>query len=99
MNITYVKDNITVPNDEETTRFSSTQLIPVLDIEAGATVYVCDCFSISGGYLFSAWHDLGMRDTFDILESNGVSGGGVPTFDDANILGFDGFFVRSELTF
>ena len=93
VNINYIKDNITINGDEEFTRYHSTQLIPVLDIEAGGTVYVTDCLTISGGYLFSAWHDLGMRDTFDILDGNG------PTFDDANILGFDGFFVRSELAF
>ena len=46
----------------------------------------------SAGYLFSAWHDLGFRDQFDLqtlVESN--------TTDTANILGFDGFFVRLEV--
>ena len=93
VNIVHVNDTPQTTGIDITTRFNSTQLIPVLDIEAGATVFLTDCLTVSGGYLFSAWHDLGMRDTFDVLEGRG------PTFDDANILGFDGFFVRTELSF
>lgn len=76
-----------------TTRFSSTQLIPVLDIEAGGTFFVTDRLTVSAGYLFSAWVDLGMRDTFDMFNGTG------PMFDDANILGFDGYFTRAEFAF
>lgn len=82
------------PAINNVTQFSSTQLIPVLDIEAGGTFYVTDRLTVSGGYLLSAWFDLGMRDTFDVLE-----GAGPISFDDSNILGFDGFFVRSEFAF
>ncbi|NOY42827.1 MAG: hypothetical protein GXP26_13455 [Planctomycetes bacterium] len=84
----------TAPSILNLTQFSSTQLIPVLDIEAGGTFYVTDRLTVSAGYLLSAWFDLGMRDTFDVLE-----GAGPISFDDSNILGFDGFFVRSEFAF
>ena len=82
-----------------TTILDTTQIIPVLDIVAGGTVSVSDRISVSGGYLFSAWHDLGMRDTFDILDDPGFQQPTDLTFDDANILGFDGYFVRAEVSF
>jgi len=82
------------PTAGETTRFSSTQLIPVFDIEAGGTIYVTNNLTVSAGYLLSAWSDLGMRDTSEVVAGEvGVS------FDDANILGFDGLFARAELAF
>ncbi len=81
------------------TRFNTTQIIPVLDIVAGGNVNITDRFTLSGGYLFSAWHDLGMRDTFDILDDPGFANPTDLTFDDANILGFDGWFARAEYAF
>jgi hypothetical protein len=93
VSIEQISDSRITPGIDILTRYKSTQLIPVLDIEAGGTVHVTDHISVAGGYLFSAWHDLGMRDTFDVLEGNG------PTFDDANILGFDGFFARAEVAY
>jgi len=81
-------------NDAQFASFDSTQLVPVLDITAGTTMYIGSNATLSAGYLFSAWHDLGMRDTFPILETDtGL------TFDDANILGFDGLFARAEVAF
>jgi hypothetical protein len=69
-----------------------TNLIPVTELELGAASQVTCSSRISAGYLFSAWHDLGFRDEFE-LEAQ-------PAFplryDDANILGFDGFFARFE---
>ena len=47
---------------------------------------------VSAGYLFSAWHDLGFRDQFDISDA-----GRIEYDDTANILGFDGLFVRLEV--
>jgi len=82
-----------------TTIFNSTQIIPVLDIVVGGTAYLSDRLTVSGGYLFSAWHDLGMRDTFALLNDPGLQDPTDITFDDANILGFDGFFVRTEFSF
>ncbi len=68
------------------------RIIPVTEIEAGASAQLSSNARFSAGYLFSAWHDLGFRDQFDLqtlVESN--------TTDTANILGFDGLFVRLEL--
>lgn len=69
------------------------RIIPVTEIEAGATAQLTKSSYLSAGYLFSAWHDLGFRDQFEfnqavLLEDH---------YDDANILGFDGFFVRLEV--
>jgi hypothetical protein len=67
------------------------RIIPVTEIEAGASAQLTRSSLLSAGYLFSAWHDLGFRDEFDIqtlVESNST--------DTANILGFDGLFVRLE---
>ncbi len=66
------------------------RIIPVTEIEAGLSAKLTKRSLLSAGYLFSAWHDLGFRDQFNFatqLESN---------YDDANILGFDGFFARLE---
>lgn len=68
------------------------RIIPVTEIEAGASAQLSKNARFSAGYLFSAWHDLGFRDQFDLqtlVESN--------TTDTANILGFDGLFVRLEV--
>lgn len=68
------------------------RIIPVTEIEAGLSTQLSRNSRFSAGYLFSAWHDLGFRDQFDIqtlVESNST--------DTANILGFDGFFVRLEV--
>ena len=48
---------------------------------------------LSSGYLFSAWHDLGFRDQFNYLTFLDTN------YDDANILGFDGFFARLEASY
>jgi hypothetical protein len=68
-------------------------IIPVTEIEAGLAARVTSYSNLSVGYLFSAWHDLGFRDQF-----------GFPTFmetsyDDANILGFDGFYAHWEIAY
>jgi Legionella pneumophila major outer membrane protein precursor len=68
------------------------RIIPVTEIEAGLSSQLTKNSRFSAGYLFSAWHDLGFRDQFDLqtlVESN--------TTDTANILGFDGLFVRLEV--
>ncbi|MCH2114133.1 MAG: Lpg1974 family pore-forming outer membrane protein [Pirellulales bacterium] len=76
------------------TLFESTQLIPVVDIVVGGSVYIGNRVTLNSGYLFSAWHDLGMRDSSQALaDDTGM------TFDDANILGFDGWFARGEFAF
>jgi hypothetical protein len=66
-------------------------IIPVTELEAGVSGQVTCNSRVSAGYLLSAWHDLGFRTEFDVLNPN------FPIhYDDANILGFDGFFARFE---
>jgi hypothetical protein len=67
------------------------RIIPVTELEAGGSIQLTKASRFSAGYLFSAWHDLGFRDQFELqtlVESQS---------DDANILGFDGLFVRLEV--
>jgi len=47
---------------------------------------------LSAGYFFQAWWDLGMTESSVDL--------GFPVFrDDANIMAWDGFFLRGEMKF
>jgi hypothetical protein len=79
--------------------FSNRQIIPVTELEAGLTGHITCNTSITTGYMLSAWHDLGFRDEFQGF-SNGAAGSLLETnYDDANILGFDGFFARFEMAF
>jgi hypothetical protein len=66
-------------------------VIPVTEIEAGGTVFVTSNTSVTGGYFMSTWHDLGYRDEYDY--------GLQISYDDANIMAFDGFFLRVETSF
>lgn len=75
---------------------SCTHVIPVTEIEAGGTVSLTKSMSLSGGYLFSAWHDLGHRAEYNFVAT---TGGQTNSLDDANILAFDGWFVRLEGAF
>ncbi len=71
-------------------RASFTRIIPVTDIEVGGSLHLSRA-TVSAGYLFSAWHDLGMGDWYDYgIQLN---------YDDANILGFDGYFIRAEVAY
>ena len=44
--------------------------------------------------MLSAWHDLGFRD--EPVRANVQD---INSYDDANILGFDGYYVRCEWAF
>jgi hypothetical protein len=85
-----------VDNPPDVTEIQSARfrnIIPVTEIETGLTAQLTSAATLTTGYLFSAWHDLGARDQFaftTFLETN---------YDDANILGFDGFFARLEFDF
>lgn len=70
------------------------RVIPVTEIEAGVTAHLGKHVNLSSGYLLSAWHDLGFRDEYGF-------GGAFEllSYDDANILGFDGFFARAEVAY
>lgn len=69
-------------------------IVPVTEIELGGTVHLGCHANITAGYFWSAWHDLGMRETYDFVPNFQMS-----HYDDANILGFDGLFVRGEVAF
>lgn len=75
---------------------SGTQVIPVTEVEAGGTVALTKNVTLSGGYLFSAWHDLGHRAEYNYGVTTGNQ---VLSLDDANILAFDGWFLRAEATY
>jgi hypothetical protein len=84
-----------VPNPvaRNTQTFVTRQIIPVTELEAGLTAQVSCRTAVTAGYLFAAWHDLGFRDEHELNTL-------LPTrYDDANILGFDGFFARVEVGF
>ncbi|MCC7475772.1 MAG: hypothetical protein IT425_10270 [Pirellulales bacterium] len=81
------------PVTRNTQTFRTRQIVPVTELEAGLTGQVTCRTAITAGYLFTAWHDLGFRDEHELNTL-------LPTtYDDANILGFDGFFARIEVGF
>jgi hypothetical protein len=91
-----ITDDPTTPgmiDTQNTQTFESRQIIPVTEIETGLTGHITCNTSVTTGYMFSAWHDLGFRDEHDfptLMETD---------YDDANILGFDGFFARLEVAY
>lgn len=74
---------------------SGCRIIPVTEIEAGLTTQLTSNCQFSAGYFLSAWHDLGFRDEYNWT----VPGLQISHYDDANILGFDGFFARAMVAF
>ncbi len=74
--------------------YHTRNVIPVTDIEAGITAQVSCHTQLSAGYLFSGWHDLGMRDQELCSDTLLCTG-----YDDADILAFDGLFIRLEACF
>lgn len=70
---------------------SMTRLIPVVDMEVGGAWQMTDRLTLSAGYLFQAWFDLGV--------SGGKFDGFFSGTDDANIMSFDGMFARAEVAF
>lgn len=81
------------PDVTNTQTFRTRQIIPVTELEAGLTGQVTCHTAITAGYLFTAWHDLGFRDEEELNTLLPLR------YDDANILGFDGFFIRAEIGF
>ncbi len=70
---------------------SLTRTIPVLEAELGLAWQVRESLSLSAGWVFQAWFDLGV--------SGGQFGGFFAGADDANIMSFDGLSARAEWTF
>ncbi|MEM9659567.1 MAG: hypothetical protein AAF961_14505 [Planctomycetota bacterium] len=69
-------------------------VIPVTEIELGGTIQIGCHANITAGYFFAAWHDLGMRDTYDFAPEFQMG-----LYDDGNILGWEGLFVRGDVAF
>jgi hypothetical protein len=78
-------------NDTDTNTLSRNRVIPVTDIEVGLSYNFRQRTTVSAGYFMQAWHDLGM--------SQQITGQYPQGYDDANILSFDGLFVRGEWSF
>lgn len=70
---------------------SLTRIIPVPEIEVGGTFQVTERFFVSAGWFIQAYADLG--------SSAQIDGTNFGPLDDANILAFDGLFVRGEMVF
>ena len=78
--------NITpVPTNSFSTS-RSMRVVPVAELEVGGSWRLTPRCVLTGGWLVQSWWDLGMQ---EITSTN----------DDANILGFDGFFARAEMVF
>ncbi len=73
---------------------SARRVIPITEIEAGVSAHLGNHITLSSGYFIAAWHDLGMRDTYHFGDAFQLG-----HYDDANILGFDGFFARAEVAY
>jgi Legionella pneumophila major outer membrane protein precursor len=84
---------VTTPDVANYQSFNTRQIIPVTELEAGLTGQVTCHTAISAGYLYAAWHDLGFRDQDQLNTLLPIA------YDDANILGFDGFFARIEFAY
>jgi hypothetical protein len=84
---------VTNPNGTAFNRKDCEQIMPVTEIELGGSAHLGAHATLSAGYFWSAWHDLGMSETYNFDQFQ------VTHFDDANILGFDGLFARVEVAF
>ena len=65
--------------------------IPVFEEEVGAAWHPLNRLSLSAGWLFQAWFDLGT--------SGGTFGGFYTVQQNSNIMSFDGLFARAEWKF
>jgi len=66
---------------------SRTLTVPVIEAELGAAWQPTPSFTLSAGWLFQAWWDLGV--------SGGTTGGKFVQVDDSSIMAFDGLFTRA----
>ena len=76
-----------------------TRLVPVAEAELGGQWLVTDYLTLSAGWLVQGWWNLGASGgTFDGEHSVGMDAAFVGT-DDADIMSFDGVFLRGEVEF
>jgi hypothetical protein len=88
------RTSVEEPGQVISQRFRNRNVIPVTEIETGLSCCLTKHLDLSAGYFFSAWHDLGFRDEYNAFPTNLDT-----SYDDANILGFDGLFLRVEAGF
>lgn len=74
-------------------RTSNDITVPVTEIELGASAHLGQHATLSAGYFWSAWHDLGMSPEYSFDQFQ------ISHYDDANILGWNGLFGRVEVAF
>jgi hypothetical protein len=74
-------------------RTSNDITVPVTEVELGGSAHLGAHATLSAGYFWSAWHDLGMSSTYSFPQFQ------VSHYDDANILGWNGLFARAEVAF
>jgi len=84
-------DTMPVPGFQTGQAESLTRSVPVLETELGAAWRFSESVHVSVGWLFQAWFDMGA--------SGGRFGGFFAGADDANVMSFDGMFLRTEFSF
>ncbi|HLJ09896.1 MAG TPA: Lpg1974 family pore-forming outer membrane protein [Planctomycetaceae bacterium] len=81
----------TVPAFHASQATSETRTVPVAEAELGAAFRATERLTFTAGWLFQAWFDLGT--------SGGKFGGFYVIQQNANIMAFEGLFIRGALTF
>jgi hypothetical protein len=85
------------PATEESFHSKVTRTVPMTEIELGMKWQPYDRLTLSAGWFFQAWWDLGIS----TQQTSNLLGGLGPTFllDDSNIMSWDGLTLKAELTF
>ena len=81
----------TGPTFQATQNTDEIRVLPVAEAEVGAGWSPVPWLNVSTGWLFQAWFDLG--------GSGGTFGGFYTVTENSNIMAFEGFFLRAQLTF
>jgi hypothetical protein len=94
-----ISTEVTVPGAVGSQTADRERTVPVSESELGMAWRPNDCWTFSAGWLFAAWFNLGASGgTFDgerlPLAPVDTAFGGA---DDADIMSFDGLFLRAEL--
>jgi hypothetical protein len=97
-----ISNGLTIPGQVVGTQLADRiRTIPVLESELGITWEPESCFKFTAGWMFQAWMNIGTSGgTFNgqnlpIGPVNNAFGGA----DDADIMSFDGIFLRGEVNF
>jgi hypothetical protein len=89
-----ITTNLLNPGGPAFIRTSNDITVPVTEIELGTSAHLGAHATLSAGYFWSAWHDLGMSPSTNFFNLFQIS-----HYDDANILGWNGLFGRVEVAF